>query len=506
MPPSLSVSFEGQPQTLNPLVHKGKHLATATIMAPVLHSLLQVRHDGHYRGQLATSVPRASEGGRFLFYRLRDDAAWHDGAPVCSGDVRFTWELMLDRTSGVPERDGYDLISRIRDLSDREFVVELTRPYSAAADLFTSTTGAIMPEHLLREVDFDSDWPEELRPASGPYRIQKRTDSELVLRRNPHYSPASSIEEIVVRFATTDAERAALMVRGDLDVATFDSLDMARAAVENSSSPLTLATAPSAQFEVLLFNTRKGAFASRGRRRAWAAGLDRRAIAAETVGGEPLEALLRRPGDEGFEPAFAHLTIPDNDQEKQAVEEGSDPRADVLRLMAVPTPARKIAARQIVRFAERSQTKLAIEWVRPQDFLSRLHEGQFDAALIGLVGNPDPAGHATLWRSVQDGGQNYAGIADKAIDAALSQLMGAVDPHERNRAVRAAERALANAVPAIPLFTYPTVLVHHNALVGPAPYPYQSGHLVEVEAWRWTGDRSQWKGGDPWLLSSSASR
>ncbi|WP_159803272.1 ABC transporter substrate-binding protein [Arthrobacter zhaoguopingii] len=490
-PSTVSVTFCGEPPTLNPLVHAGKHLATATVMAPILHSLVKVGPDGRYRGQLAFDVPHPTEGGHCLHYRIRENARWHDGVPISVDDVRFTWEIMLDPGSGVPERDGYNLVRDIRHVSDREFVLELDRPYSAASDLFTSTTGAIMPAHLLRNVDFESDWPSSVRPASGPYRYHGRTDSGLVLHQNPSHVAPATIDQIQVRFATTDAERAELVMRGEVDVATFDRRDVAEQVVEAARVPLTLVSAPSAQFEILLFNTRRGVFASRERRRSWATGLDRHAIAADAVGDTPLNALLRRPGENGYEPAFSNLTAADCDEAERERDQPRRLSSGPVRLIAVQTPTRMAAVRHIERFAARSQLGLVVDWVESRDLVARLRQGNFDAALIGLAGNPDPAGHATLWRSVEDGGQNYAGIADRAIDKAFTRLLEAVDPEDRQQTVREAERALAAAVPAVPLYTYPTVLVHHDGLLGPAPYPYQSGHLVEVETWKWRGCNPQ---------------
>ncbi|PDP87642.1 hypothetical protein CQJ94_11400 [Glycomyces fuscus] len=169
----LRVHSASEPTTLNPLRHEAKNLDTSVISTCVLHALNYVDADGTYRPQLLAQPPQAEDGGLTYAYRLREDRRWQDGRPVSAQDVAFTHRLMMDPGSGIPERDGYDLVEGIEIRSDTEFRLRLARPYPGFRDLFTSSTGSIMPRHLLEGTDFSSDWDTSLRPASGPFRLSE---------------------------------------------------------------------------------------------------------------------------------------------------------------------------------------------------------------------------------------------------------------------------------------------------------------------------------------------
>lgn len=484
----INVAVEGRPVTLNPLIHAGKSLATATVTAPIMHSLLQVDYNGRYRGQLATGLPQISEDGLGLIYRIRKDASWHDGTPVTSSDVERTWQLMVDTSTAIPERDGYDRIERIIPINDRAFHIRLNTPYSAVGDLFTSTTGSLIPAHLIRRSNFDATWDETVRPSSGPYRLEEWNSDKIVLRKNPYFRPAPWFDEVCIKFPPTDQERADMIDRRELQFATFNSEKVAREAINSVSASYTLLKGRSSSFECLLFNTRFGSvFEERSTRKSWRAVLDRESIARDAVNAEPLDALLDRPADsEVAQSSSAWGAIPRN-RYRGTLDQDEIGWGKEVRLIAIPTPERKRIVKHLRHVAEMHSMCLRVEWLTPEDLTSRLSAQTFDAALVGFTGNPDPAGHYTLWRHCERGGQNYSGINDRSLNAALDKLLNERDERERRIALRLAEEALSETVPAIPLYSYPVVSVLHKGLSGPVPYPYQSGQLVELENWRWAG-------------------
>ncbi len=83
----------GAPQYLNPLLADNN---------PVDRELTSLIFDGLTRYEKGELVPalaqewQISEDGLSVLFTLRDDLTWHDGEPVTTADVAFTYGLMQD--------------------------------------------------------------------------------------------------------------------------------------------------------------------------------------------------------------------------------------------------------------------------------------------------------------------------------------------------------------------------------------------------------------------------
>jgi peptide/nickel transport system substrate-binding protein len=70
---------------------------------------------------------------------------WHDGKPVTSADVKFTWQAIMNPTSKVVSRYGYDQIDAVDTPNSYTVVVRFKESFAPWAILFD----AIIPKHLL---------------------------------------------------------------------------------------------------------------------------------------------------------------------------------------------------------------------------------------------------------------------------------------------------------------------------------------------------------------------
>ncbi|MCJ7513793.1 MAG: ABC transporter substrate-binding protein, partial [Anaerolineales bacterium] len=83
-------------------------------------------------------------------FTLRPDATWHDGLPVTSDDVIYTFSKMQDEDFPGPEdlRELWSEINIIR-LDDRNVQFQLPEPFAPFMDYLAL---GLLPEHLLRGV------------------------------------------------------------------------------------------------------------------------------------------------------------------------------------------------------------------------------------------------------------------------------------------------------------------------------------------------------------------
>ena len=99
-------------------------------------------------GDLADSWEISDDGLTYTFH-LNPDAKWHDGEPVTSEDVKFTYDRIMEK--------GYTFSSFLRDVDsietpdDLTVVITLTKPNMAFLPMMAQGaqwTGKIYPEHL----------------------------------------------------------------------------------------------------------------------------------------------------------------------------------------------------------------------------------------------------------------------------------------------------------------------------------------------------------------------
>ncbi|MDE0421324.1 MAG: extracellular solute-binding protein [Gammaproteobacteria bacterium] len=117
-------------------------------------------------GQLADGIALAADR-RSLFVRLNDKARWHDGVPVTTTDVRFSYDELLKRAFGKVYLQSW--IEALEIVNARELVIHHRRVFTNS-NLVALTWFPIRPAHYY--AGKDSSAPTLVPPVgSGPYRV-----------------------------------------------------------------------------------------------------------------------------------------------------------------------------------------------------------------------------------------------------------------------------------------------------------------------------------------------
>lgn len=196
--------------------------ARASAMRWMFSSLLRFDEDLNLVGDLARRWERSTDG-RTLTFHLREDAAWHDGAPVTADDVVFTAGLLqrpssyfrntLHLSTGEP--------AEFRKLDSHTVEVKTARPYAALPSYLTGTWASlflVMPRHVLERV---GEAAFEANPVgSGPFRFGEIThDGHAWLNANERYFGGPPlVDHVLMRLFERGEERIAAFKRGELDL------------------------------------------------------------------------------------------------------------------------------------------------------------------------------------------------------------------------------------------------------------------------------------------------
>lgn len=246
----------GRPFALNPLFSDPY---------PVDRELTDLIFDGLVRydqtGQPLPALAQewsVSEDGLTFTFTLREGLVWHDGEPLTSRDVAFTYGLIQHEDFPGPEhlqRLWQSVI--ITPLDERRIAFTLTQPY---APFIEATTRGILPAHLLEDVAVGDliSTPFNLSPVgTGPFMVQPGQDwqrtGRIRLTPNPNYwREGTQIADLEIRFYPTAEELQTSYRAGELHAVLGFPSTMIPQVMSESDARLFTSTAP--RYSALLFN------------------------------------------------------------------------------------------------------------------------------------------------------------------------------------------------------------------------------------------------------------
>ncbi len=138
-----------------------------------------------------------TDEGRTTTFHLRRGAAFSDGHPITSADVKFSFDVVMDSTLHPSTQDGLTIegVPATYFAPDSfTFVVKTVKPDA----LILAHTGSvnILPKHKLEKAflagqfasAYGTDTPPESLVTSGAFRVKSFVpDQQVVLARNPYW-------------------------------------------------------------------------------------------------------------------------------------------------------------------------------------------------------------------------------------------------------------------------------------------------------------------------------
>ncbi|MEJ0017918.1 MAG: ABC transporter substrate-binding protein [Acetobacteraceae bacterium] len=195
---------------------------TTGIITPFM--LLYALHDGMVKAMpgtlqapcLAESFD-ASEDGLTYDFVIRQGARFHNGEPVTSDDVRFSFE----RYRGASQSLLKQRVAAVETPDARHVRFRLKEPWPDFLTFYAGATGAawIVPRRYVAQVGDDGFKKAPI--GAGPYRFVSFTPGvELVLEAFDQYWRATPrIKRIVMKVIPDESTRLAALKRGEIDIA-----------------------------------------------------------------------------------------------------------------------------------------------------------------------------------------------------------------------------------------------------------------------------------------------
>jgi peptide/nickel transport system substrate-binding protein len=496
----------GMPQMLNPLVSDG---------FPVDEELVSLIFDGLTRydstGELVPSLAEqwtVSEDGRSVQFRLREDAAWHDGQPVSADDVVFSYSLLQDDAYPGPAgvRELWQTVA-INKIDERTVEFTLTEPYSP---FLAATTRPILPAHLLEGITAVElpDLAFNLAPVgTGPFVVDGtmnwQENGRLRLLPNPtHWPQGTQIAALEFHFFPDKNELIQAFTAGQIHA--INRVSEAALPQLAAQPRVRLFTAPDNSYTALWFNVRQSAFdllrTSSGRQ-ALVAALDRPALIDDALNGQgvPLNGPYL-PSSWVFNPALAAAREYDGATAASLLDTAGwlyssdggvrqkDGQPLTLRLLALDQPQHRAVAEVVARQWRAAGVGAEVTFMPDVGALREaLAEGAFDAALVTLTPPGDPDLYDFWSQEAILRGQNYTGWNNRRGSEALEQGRQTWDVGERRPLYETFQRLFDQDLPAVSLYQH----VYTYAL---------SPEVYEAEIGRIDQPRDRYKTLAQWFL------
>ncbi|MEU1390917.1 MULTISPECIES: ABC transporter substrate-binding protein [unclassified Nonomuraea] len=275
---------------------------------------------------LAEALPEVK--GTQVTFTLRQGVTFHNGKPLTSADVAYTYGQLLKPANNSPIRGDYAAIEKVDAPDARTVVFRLKYPYAA---ILQRATLGIVPDGT----DLKAN-----PVGTGPYTFVSWTKGDkITLKANGRYwGPKPAIKKLVLAYAADDNARATRMAAGEF---TATELPPKAVAQFRNQQGVTVYEAPSADYRGVMFPLEQPVTGDLAIRKALNLAMDRAAMVTAILAGAGSPAFGPvAPGTEWHNAAVNGSPAPDRAKAIEVLEAaGWKAGADGIRAKD-GTPAR----------------------------------------------------------------------------------------------------------------------------------------------------------------------
>jgi peptide/nickel transport system substrate-binding protein len=211
------VAISADPGGLNPSITTQG--GVTTVCGSIFSGLVAQDFDLNPVPDLAESWDVSPDGLTYTFH-LAPNATFHDGAPLTSKDVKFTFEQLLMKYHSRTRTSIGDKLRRIVAYDPHTVTFEFNKPYAAFLQLIDVTNAPIMPSHLFEGTDPLTN-PHNASPVgSGPFKFQEWLKGDhITFVKNESYFKAGKpyLDRVVYKVMPSSTTAAIAFENGEVD-------------------------------------------------------------------------------------------------------------------------------------------------------------------------------------------------------------------------------------------------------------------------------------------------
>ncbi|RFU21355.1 ABC transporter substrate-binding protein [Geodermatophilus marinus] len=414
-----------------------------------------------------------SEDGLTWTFTLRDDVTFHDGSEFDAADVVYSYNRIIDEQLNNAYR--FATVESVEAVDPQTVEIRVTQPTPNLPALIGGFKGmAILPEGAADQVDLTTE-----AIGTGPFQLESSDAGSTVLTAYEDYwGGAPTVDGVEFRYITEPAAALTALQNGEVD--WTDNIPPQQVSALESEEGVELQSIPSVDYWYMTMNYDRPPFDNRDVRRAVATAVDRAAVteAARFEAAQPNQTAI--PEDNFYASDYAPFDT-NQDAARQLLEQSGVPLPIEMGLMVTDEfPETVTAAQVIASQLEPIGINVNVETLDFATWLDREAQGDFDAFMLGWLGNIDPFDYYHA-QHITDGSSNYQGYSNPEVDRLLNEAATETDEDARRDLYNQAVQLIVDDVSYLYLYNPNVVQAWTPGLTGYQIRPDKAINFETVE-------------------------
>ena len=463
-PGTLVMIIESSPTNLDPRV--GLDAQSERIDSLLFDDLLT--RDDHLSVQPQLAERWEIKDPLTYVFHLRRGVKFHDGRPLTSRDVKWTFDSLLQGNIRSTKSAAYRYVDSVDAPDDFTVIFRLKEPFATllwnlsdgAIGIVPYGSGAEITEHPI---------------GSGPFRfVSAEQDKEVVIERNPGYwGEKARLERVRFAVVPDTTTRALELRKGSADIA-INSFTGDLVLTLQRERNLEVMHGPGTVVSYLAFNLRDPILKDVRVRQAIAYAIDRRPFIHYLLRdfARPADSLLP-PESWAYDGNVPHYDY-DPERARQILEQAGYRSSEGVRFhLTMKTSNTEETTRLLASVLQQQLHEVGIALdIRTFEFatfFSDVTRGEYQLHSLRWVGgNEDPDIFEYVFHSQKftPKGANRTFYANPQADALIDQARRELDQDKRKQIYADLQKLLAQDLPYIDLWYPDNVLVHSKRVHG----------------------------------------
>jgi peptide/nickel transport system substrate-binding protein len=478
----------GEASTLIPLL--ATDAASFDVAGQIYNGLVKYDKNLNIVGDLAKSYDISGDGLTITFH-LRQGVKWHDGAPLTSKDVLYTYQVTIDPKTPTAYAEDFKQVKSITAPDSHTIRVTYESPFAPA---LASWGMNILPAHLLEGNDITKS-PLARKPVgTGPYRFKEWVSGQkIVLEANEDYFDGRPyIDRFIYRIIPDSSTMYMELKAGAIDLMNLSPVQYARQTSSKSfTSRFNKYRYPSSSYLYMGYNLRHPLFGDRRIRQAMTAAINKDELIQGVLFGMGQKAhgpivpgrWAYNPAvkDIGYDPKRATELLAEAGWKKKnsdgiLVKDGKPFKFTILTNQG--NQQRLMTAQIIQQRLHQVGIDVKIRIVEWAAFLKEfVNKGNFEVVLLAWSISQDPDMY-DIWHSSKNkpGELNFIGFNNPEVDRLLIEGRSTFDIEKRKRAYFRIQEVLAVEQPYTFLYVPDALPVVSSRIRGVEPAPAGISH------------------------------
>jgi peptide/nickel transport system substrate-binding protein len=429
---NISVGLNSDVVTLDPL--KSSAFVDRQVMLNLYDTLVRVNEQNMLVPDLATSWSYTSPTQ--LVFTLRTDVQFQDGTPFNADAVVFNIQRILS-TPTSPRYSEMSSVASVQAVDSSHVQFMLKKPFSPLLATLSDRSGMMLSPAVVQKLGAAvANGP--TNAGSGPFMFVEWVKGDhLTIKSNPHYwlkddqgQALPYLQSIRYRPFTNGSVEFSNLETGTINVA--DTVDPVNVPAAKSNASLIYKQEPALSFFGIMLNTKVAPFTNVHVRRAVEWGVNRQEILNSVL--KDIGVIAQSPispASWAYDSSFAPYTYNINNAKSELAQAGASAVSFTL-LISSGSPLQTQEAQFIQSELQPAGITVNIQQETFATLLSDTDSHNFQAALLGWSGRPDPDGNMYSWFHT-GGGNNSMQYSNPQVDALLEAARASSDQAQRSK-------------------------------------------------------------------------